>query len=215
MLSFILGTGLHVLDKHLKPLKAEQPFTGLDRGWPAQVTFAGPISADGDCQDVLRGSLALYGTDQMDQARKLLALISSADSFTKALTQSPAAVAPRRGFAVGHPRCRRANENPAQAMSPAAERGSEIPRGDLGLGGLGGTPEGYINPMPFIDALQANDPLTVRQPLHCHAARIGRCADARGHSARHWDALRCRPTHRPHRSQPSSGGSAASGTTSP
>jgi hypothetical protein len=92
MLSFILGTGLHVLDKHLKPPEAEQPFTGLDRGYeglkrslPAQVTFAGPISADGDCQDVLRGSLALYGTDQVDQARKLLALISSADSFTKAL----------------------------------------------------------------------------------------------------------------------------------
>jgi len=29
---------------------------------------------------------------------------------------------------------RRANENPAHTMSPAAERGSEIPREDLGLG---------------------------------------------------------------------------------
>jgi hypothetical protein len=33
----------------------------------------------------VRGSLALYGADQMDQARKLLALISSKDNFAKAL----------------------------------------------------------------------------------------------------------------------------------
>jgi hypothetical protein len=30
---------------------------------------------------------------------------------------------------------------------------------------------------PFIEALQANDPLTVRQPLRCRAARLGRCID--------------------------------------
>src|SRR5262252_724849 len=37
--------------------------------------------------------------------------------------------------------------NPAQAMGPTAERGSKIPRGTL-AGGLGGAPEGYINPTP-------------------------------------------------------------------
>jgi len=57
-----------------------------------------------------------------------------------------------------------------------AERGSKIPRGTLG-GGCRRTPEGYINPTPYIGALQANAPLTVRQPLRCHAARLGRCID--------------------------------------
>jgi hypothetical protein len=92
MLSFVLGHDLHVLDEHFKPPGANDPFTGLNTSYdglahslPAQVKFAGPISADGRCQDIVRGSLALYGMDQVDQARKLLALISSQDNFTRAL----------------------------------------------------------------------------------------------------------------------------------
>jgi hypothetical protein len=92
MLSFVLGSGLHVLDKHFRPPEPKQPFIkldiayeGLERSLRAQVKFGGPISADRGCQDVVRGSLALYGMDQADQARKLLALISSEDNFTGAL----------------------------------------------------------------------------------------------------------------------------------
>lgn len=92
VLSFVLGNALHVLDKHLKPPGAAEPFTGLNIAYaglndflPAQVKFAGPINSDAECQHVVRGSLALYGADQVDQARKLLALISSKDNFTKAL----------------------------------------------------------------------------------------------------------------------------------
>jgi hypothetical protein len=92
MLSFVLSNGEHILDKHLKPPGSEQVFTALDMGYqgieeflPTQVRFGGPISADGDCQDVVRGALALYGADQLDPARKLLALISSKDNFTTAL----------------------------------------------------------------------------------------------------------------------------------
>jgi hypothetical protein len=92
MLSFVLGHGLHILDGHLKPQGAKQPFTELDTGYsglvrylPAQVEFAGPIAADGLCENVVHGALALYGMDQADQARKLLNLISSKENFTKAL----------------------------------------------------------------------------------------------------------------------------------
>jgi hypothetical protein len=92
MLAFVLGHGLHVLDNHLKPPGAKLSWTKLDISYEglkvrllAQVKFAGPISADGQCQDVVRGSLALYGLDQVDQARRLLALISSKDNFTTAL----------------------------------------------------------------------------------------------------------------------------------
>jgi hypothetical protein len=92
MLSFVLGNGLHVLDKHLKTSGANDPFMGLNIGYqgleaslPSQVKFGGAITADGACQDVARGALALYGADQVDQAQKLLALISSKDNFAKAL----------------------------------------------------------------------------------------------------------------------------------
>lgn len=92
ILSFVLGNGLHVLDKHFKPPGSEHMFSELDTGYsglevllPAQVTFAGNISSEGACQDIVRGSLALYGADQVDQARKLLALISSKDNFKNAL----------------------------------------------------------------------------------------------------------------------------------
>jgi hypothetical protein len=92
MLAFVLGHGLHVLDSHLKPPQPKQSWTELDVGYgglevllPERVKFDGAISADGQCQDVVRGSLALYGLDQVDQARKLLALISSEENFTKAL----------------------------------------------------------------------------------------------------------------------------------
>src|SRR5262249_56516977 len=64
---------------------------------------------------------------------------------------------PEAGFCVGHPRCRRANENPAHAIRPTAVRGSQIPRGPW-VGGVGGTPESCIDPPPFIDALQTTKP---------------------------------------------------------
>jgi hypothetical protein len=87
VLSFALGNGLHVLDKHLKPpgTGLEIAYSGLTDFLPARVKFAGAVSTDSQCQDVVRGSLALYGMDQADQARKLLALISSEDNFTGAL----------------------------------------------------------------------------------------------------------------------------------
>jgi hypothetical protein len=92
MLAFVLGNGLRILDEHLKPPGVKQPFTELDTAYhglasnlPSRVEFKGALSADSECQNVVRGSLALYGMDQVDQAQKLLALISSTENFEKAL----------------------------------------------------------------------------------------------------------------------------------
>ena len=92
MLAFVLGNGLRILDGHLKPPGVKQPFTALDTAYhglavnlPTRVKFTGAISADGECQNVVRGSLALYGVDQVDQAKNLLTLISSTENFEKAL----------------------------------------------------------------------------------------------------------------------------------
>src|SRR5262249_28878531 len=88
---------------------------------------------------------------------------------------------PEAGFCVGHPRCRRANENPAPASRPTAERDSEIPRGPW----VGGCRRyaGELHQPYAVHRRAANNqiaPLTVRQPLRRHAARLGRCIDAQG-----------------------------------
>jgi hypothetical protein len=58
--------------------------------------------------------------------------------------------------------------------------------------------------------------LTVSSPCCTHRALHRRCnVGAFRTPVTLADARRCRPAQRPHRSQPSSGGSAASGTTSP
>jgi hypothetical protein len=91
ILSFVLGNGLHVLDKQVKSSAADEPsnldiaYEGLAKSLSSQVQFISAISADDASQDVVRGSLALYGGDQVDQARRPLALTSSKDDFTKAL----------------------------------------------------------------------------------------------------------------------------------
>jgi hypothetical protein len=76
------------------------------------------------------------------------------------------------------------NENPPRAWVRApAERGSEIPRGDLWVGGWEVRHEDAFNATLFINALQANGPLTVRQPLRrsCASMRIPPRAMWHGH----------------------------------
>jgi len=87
LLSFILGNDLHVLDRLFKN---DQPFNPLNTAYislPAAKNFGGPIAADVECQNVVRGALALFGADQFDQARALLALISSKDPYSRALKE--------------------------------------------------------------------------------------------------------------------------------
>ena len=89
MLSFILGSGRHTLDQQLKPEGSDNAFIGayadLEDFLPRMVQFHGPTNTDAACQLIVRGALALYGTDQVDQARRLLSLIRSRDNFRQAL----------------------------------------------------------------------------------------------------------------------------------
>jgi hypothetical protein len=89
MMSFVLGNGHHVLDKHLKPAGKSPSlldvgYRGLEVFLPAQVNFTNTVTADAACQDVVRGALALFGNQQVDAAKKLLGLISR-DNYIKAL----------------------------------------------------------------------------------------------------------------------------------
>lgn len=94
ILSFVLGNAQHVLDTLLKPADGMQPYTELDTAYDGletqlttKVKFGGGVSSESNCQHVVRGALALYGSDQLDRAKNLLGLISSEENFTKALTE--------------------------------------------------------------------------------------------------------------------------------
>ena len=50
---------------------------------------------------------------------------------------------------------------------------------------VGGRPRVLITIGPSSKRCKQMTPLTVRQPLHCHAARLGRCIDAHRTSVRH------------------------------
>jgi hypothetical protein len=84
VLAFMLGNALHVLDKHLKA-ELSMSYEGLVDVLGSPGKFGGVIGTADQCEDIARGSLALYGIDQIDQARKLLSLISTKQNFEKAL----------------------------------------------------------------------------------------------------------------------------------
>src|SRR5262249_37023799 len=91
VLSFVLGSGLHVIDRHLKPpdnnsfMRLNVADGGLERALSEEINFTNVVRSDGNCQTIVRGALALYGLDQADEARALVALMPSKDKFTNAL----------------------------------------------------------------------------------------------------------------------------------
>jgi hypothetical protein len=93
VLSFTLAKELHVLDALFKPADGEPPFTpldtaynGLERALSSQVNFGGPTSEDAACEEIVRGALAIYGLDQVEQAKKLVAHLSAKEHLIMALT---------------------------------------------------------------------------------------------------------------------------------
>jgi hypothetical protein len=92
VLSYILGHGLHVLDKHLKPSEPpaqenslfEQAYVGL-RHALSSSTYGGALNLNESCDRATRGALALYGMDQVETARDLLSLIMEKKYFESAL----------------------------------------------------------------------------------------------------------------------------------
>ena len=94
ILSYILGHGLHLLDKHLKPSESaneadqnflfEQAYMGLDRALSSSA-FGGALNRDDSCDRITRGALALYGMDQVERAKELLSLISKKERFESSL----------------------------------------------------------------------------------------------------------------------------------
>ncbi len=78
-MAFILGNALH---------GAEAGITGIWRALGKKASnFGGGIKNPTSRQAVLRGALALYGSDQKKSAKSLAALLVSQDIFDKALCE--------------------------------------------------------------------------------------------------------------------------------
>jgi hypothetical protein len=87
-----------------------------------------------------------------------------------------------------------AMKNPAQGMGFGRRlSGFRNPSGDLGLGGMGGTPEGAFNATLFIDALQANGPFSAGWPSRRRspAAPVARGPHRRRPFLGHAVGIRC------------------------
>ena len=99
MMAFLLGHSLHSIDHVLKQRpksdKTRMLSDTLDVGVEGirqalgmkKERFGGPIKLDTSRKAVLRGALALYGSGQLAAARKLVALLKSADIFETALVE--------------------------------------------------------------------------------------------------------------------------------
>ena len=100
LMAFLLGNGLHGIDRVLKrpsPVDAARALgravdIGVGGIWRAlgrkQEYFGGTIKSEDSRRAVLRGALALYGLGKTAAARELIALLNSRDTFEKALGET-------------------------------------------------------------------------------------------------------------------------------
>lgn len=99
MLAFVLGNDLHSLDHILKQPSvfqkdrelADEVDIGISGIWLAlglnKSRFKGTLKKKTSRQAVLRGALALYGSDQKEAARDLVALLASQEVLHQALEE--------------------------------------------------------------------------------------------------------------------------------
>jgi hypothetical protein len=94
ILAYILAHKRRVLDAHFKPTESQRnylldtAFLGLRTALSKNLKVGGgPLNYSSSCESAVTGALALYGLDQLDSARRLLALISTAYGFEIALLE--------------------------------------------------------------------------------------------------------------------------------
>lgn len=98
VLSFLIGNNIHCIDHALKQTSKYLPSrqlsdavdTGIDgilRKFAKPELFGGPIKARGSRIAIVRGALALFGADQANAAKQILALLNSQDVFEAALEE--------------------------------------------------------------------------------------------------------------------------------
>jgi hypothetical protein len=81
LLAYIVAHGVHDLDKHLEPdAGGRNHVLDMASSWLWHVLnhikYAGPLKGDEECDSVIKGALALFGVDRVDDGKKLLGLMA-------------------------------------------------------------------------------------------------------------------------------------------
>ncbi|UPU01409.1 hypothetical protein J4G48_0049340 (plasmid) [Bradyrhizobium barranii subsp. apii] len=92
LLSYVLAHGVHDLDKHMQPDgNGRNRLLDMASAWLSivfnQVEYAGSVASNEDCDSVVKGALALFAVDKMDDGKRLLKLIAGSAQAVSALTR--------------------------------------------------------------------------------------------------------------------------------
>ncbi|UPT92303.1 hypothetical protein HAP41_0000048090 (plasmid) [Bradyrhizobium barranii subsp. apii] len=92
LLSYVLAHGVHDLDKHMQPDgNGRNRLLDMASAWLSivfnQVEYAGSVASNEDCDSVVKGALALFAVDKMDDGKTLLKLIAGSAQAVSALTR--------------------------------------------------------------------------------------------------------------------------------
>jgi hypothetical protein len=90
LLAHILAHGVHDLDNHLTPpAGGRNPILDMATGWIwivlAHVAYSGTCKTDDECDRVMKGAMALFGLNKVDDGKRLLGLIAGSPEAHAAL----------------------------------------------------------------------------------------------------------------------------------
>jgi hypothetical protein len=79
LLAYVLAHGVHDLDKHMQPdANGRNSVLDLASAWLWLVfeyaKFSGSLKNDPECDSIIKGALALFGVDKVDDGKNLLSL---------------------------------------------------------------------------------------------------------------------------------------------
>jgi hypothetical protein len=92
LLAYILAHGVHDLDVHLKPgAGGRNVVLDMASGWLklvlSYVEYTGALKENEECDSIIKGALALFGIDKVDDGKRLVGLIAGSAEAHVALAR--------------------------------------------------------------------------------------------------------------------------------
>ena len=91
-MAYILAHGVHDLDRHMAPDPGgRNGILDMASAWLwivlKYVKYTGSVKNDDECDSALKGALALFGVDKIDDGKKLLGLMAGSTEAHAALAR--------------------------------------------------------------------------------------------------------------------------------
>jgi hypothetical protein len=92
LLAYVLAHGVRDLDKHMQPdANGRNSVLDLASAWLWLVLeyakFSGSLKSDAECDSIIKGTLALFAVDKVDDGKNLLSLVAGKVNAQAALTR--------------------------------------------------------------------------------------------------------------------------------